>query len=451
MVTFGAQVGGRWSSARTAAGWRCRGPPTSGQALEPALGAHPRAGIHVARPAGSAGGRSPTCRSVATRATSLRVCRGRRTWVRSQIRGAALVWDLHSGAAPRRFRFIGEVVPQVALDERGEVLFTSHPLTRRSVVTGASRVLVRARLVLVPRVLPDGDVLGIDDNTPTRVDGSSGEVLASYPSDGSFLMSLRVRPDGRRFMVISSDEREVREWKVVDANGASRNLLPRPRQRQRRRLLRRRDVRLCVGTGWHRPAPLGPHRREGLRVDRADVLRLERPVRGDGRRRPALRGAGRRRMGPVRLPHGQGRRDIPGPGASGTRYGAFHPDGRHFATAAGPGSRCGTATASRPASRRCSPPRQITELDYTPDGSRLAVAELDGTITLLDGDSLERVGTPVEMGEPVSWVVARPDGRTAVVLLGGVGRLRQLRAPEPAAGRWSTWSTGSCVRRGSWR
>ena len=95
----------------------------------------------------------------------------------SQIRGAALVWDLHSGAAPRRFRFIGEVVPQVALDERGEVLFTSQPLTRRSVATGASRVLVPHDWFWSLAVLPDGDVLGIDDNTPTRVDGSSGEVL----------------------------------------------------------------------------------------------------------------------------------------------------------------------------------------------------------------------------------------------------------------------------------
>ena len=43
---------GRSSSARTAAGWPCRGPPTAAR-RSTALGAHPRPGTHVARPAGS--------------------------------------------------------------------------------------------------------------------------------------------------------------------------------------------------------------------------------------------------------------------------------------------------------------------------------------------------------------------------------------------------------------
>ena len=94
------------------------------------------------------------------------------------------------------------------------------------------------------------------------------------------------------------------------------------------------------------------------------------------------------------------------------------------------------------------PSGKLTELDYTPDGSRLAVAELDGTITLLDGDSLERVGTPVEMGQPVSWVVARPDGRTAVVLLGGVAASGSFVVPSHG---WALVDLvdGVVVRRGT--
>ena len=368
----------------------------------------------------------------------------------SQIRGAALVWDLHSGAAPRRFRFIGKVVPQVALDERGEVLFTSQPLTRRSVATGASRVLVPHDWFWSLAVLPDGDVLGIDGNTPTRVDGSSGRVLARYPSDGSFLMSLRVRPDGRRFMVISSDEREVREWKVVDAKE------PRGTFSLDRGNANAVDYSAdgtfvyASGTGWHRPAPLGPHRGEGLRVDRADVLRLERPVRGDGRRRPAIRGAGRRRMGPVRLPHGQVG-VIPGPGGFRHTYGAFHPDGQHFATAAGTRVEVWDGAGEPTGQQAVFPSGKLTELDYTPDGSRLAVAELDGTITLLDGDSLERVGTPVAMG--AARVAGSSHARTGARLWcsSAASRPPAASCSRAAAGPWSTWSTGSWCDEGRWR
>ena len=241
----------------------------------------------------------PTCRSVATRATSLQVCRGRRTWRASQIRGAALVWDLQQRgrAPPLPVHRQGRPAGRARRAWRGPLHVPAPDPT-----LGGHRRLTRAR----PATTGSGPsqcspTVTSSVSTATPRPGSTGPAGGSsprYPSDGSFLMSLRVRPDGRRFIVISSDEREVREWKVVDAGGASRNLLPRPRQRQRRRLLRRRDVRLCVRAGWHRPAPLGPHRGEGLRVDRADVLRLGRPVRGDGRRRPALRGAGRRRMGP---------------------------------------------------------------------------------------------------------------------------------------------------------
>ncbi|WP_299922429.1 BTAD domain-containing putative transcriptional regulator [uncultured Nocardioides sp.] len=336
----------------------------------------------------------------------------------SRIRGAALVWDLQSGAAPRRFRFIGKVLPQVALDERGEVLFTSHPLTRRSVATGASRVLVPRDWFWSLAVLPDGDVLGIDNNTPTRVDGSSGEVLTRYPSEGSFLMSLRVRPDGRRFIVVSSDEREVREWKVVDAKE------PRGIFSLDRGNANAVDYS-ADGTFVHASGRGGTAlRRWDLTGERGYVSTVPTSsgwsgqfgvMASDGQRSVVLADGGwvlsDYRTGRVGV--------IPGPGGFRHTYGAFHPDGQHFATAAGPRVEVWDGAGKPTGQQAVFPSGKLTELDYTPDGSRLAVAELDGTITLLDGDSLERVGTPVEMDEPVSWVVARPDGRTAVVLLGG--------------------------------
>ena len=296
-------------------------------------------------------------------------------------------------------------------------------------------------------MLPDGDVLGIDGNTPTRVDGSSGEVLTRYPSDGSFLMSLRVRPDGRRFMVISSDEREVREWKVVDAN-EPRGIFSLDRGNANAvdysadgtfvyasgrggTALRRWDLTGEKGYVSTVPTSSGWSGQFGV-------------VAADGQRSVVLADGGwvlsDYRTGRVGV--------IPGPGGFRHTYGAFHPDGQHFATAAGPRVEVWDGEGQPTGQQAVFPSGQITELDYTPDGSRLAVAELDGTITLLDGDSLERVGTPVEMGEPVSWVVARPDGRTAVVLLVGVAASGNFVLPSRG---WALVDLvdGVVVRRGT--
>ena len=129
-------------------------------------------------------------------------------------------------------------------------------------------------------------------------------------------------------------------------------------------------------------------------------------------------------------------------------YGAFHPDGRHFATTAAGRIMVWDEKEELSVQRNVLPGQRITELDYTSDGSRIAVSELDGTVTLLDADTLRPVGTPVELLEPVSWVVARPDRRTAVVLLGGVEATGRFVVPN------SGWALvdlvdGVVVRRGS--
>lgn len=363
------------------------------------------------------------------------------------VRGAALVWDLGGRTPPRRFRFSSEVVPQVALDQRGKVLFTSHPLTRRSVATGASRVLVPGDWIWSLAVLPDGDVLGIDDNTPTLVDGSTGEVLTSYPSDGSYLMKLQVRSDGRRFIVTSNDQRDVREWKV-DRADEPRTVLSLDRGNANAidysadgtfvyasgrggTALRRWD--LTGRRGYVPTVPTSSRWGGGFGVMAADGQRSVVLADGDwilSNYRTGTTGV------------------VSGPGGYRHTYGAFHPDARHFATAAGTRIRVWDGDGRPTGQRAVFPSGRITELDYTSDGSRLAVAELDGTVTLLDGASLERVGTPVALGQPVSWVVARPDGRTAVVLLGGVEASGRFVAPSRG---WALVDLvdGVVVRRGT--
>jgi DNA-binding SARP family transcriptional activator/WD40 repeat protein len=361
--------------------------------------------------------------------------------------GAALVWDLDDPASPRRFSMGTDVSPEVALDEHGDVLFTSHPLTRRSVATGASRLLDPddRHFVWSLEVLDGGDALfGLDASIPRVFDAATGRVRTSYPSEG-YLAAARVAPDGRRFLVINWEGREVTEWRLgrhgqpnkvfsldrgnanaVDYSADGNFLFASGRGATS---LRRWD--LTGEASYVRTVPTSSSVGGGFGV-----------IAADGQRSVVL--SGEAFISDYRdgsfgvIPSQQGYRHT---------YGAFHPDGEHFLTAIGDTITVWDGDGRATGQRAVFPSGRITELDYTPDGSRLVVSELDGTLSMLDGESLERVGTTVEMGEPVSWIVARPDGHTAVVLLGGV---------EPSGGfvfPTSGWALvdlvdGVVVRRG---
>ncbi|UUZ57962.1 WD40 repeat domain-containing protein [Nocardioides sp. B-3] len=62
---------------------------------------------------------------------------------------------------------------------------------------------------------------------------------------------------------------------------------------------------------------------------------------------------------------------------------------------------------------------RVTELAHSPDGSRVVISELSGTLTLPDGPTLEPVGRQVDLGANVCCVALGPDNRTAFVLIGG--------------------------------
>lgn len=367
----------------------------------------------------------------------------------AEIVGAALVWDLVREAPPQRFRLdAAEIHPQVALDERGEVLFTSHPLTRHSLATGVSRLLDPdgRHWVWSLDAIRGGDaVVGIDGNTPRIFDGATGEVRARFSAEG-FLMSLRVSPDERSFVAVTEQQREVQQWRL--------------------------------GRPGEPPTTFALDRGNANAIDHsADGSFLHAAGRGGtALRRWDLTGE-RRYVGAVSTSSGRGGFfGVMGPGGQrsvtvwgdtwfvtdhrdgsvttiddrpGYRhtYGAFHPDGRHFATTTD-GRITVWDTDGRPALRRdVAPGRRITELDYTPDGSRVAVTELEGTVTLLDADTLRPVGTPVALDKPVTWVVARPDLRTAVVLLGGADPDGRFVTPNLG---WALVDLvdGTVVRRG---
>jgi DNA-binding SARP family transcriptional activator/WD40 repeat protein len=367
----------------------------------------------------------------------------------AEVVGSALVWDLTRQAPPRRFRLgAAEIQPQVALDDRGSVLFTSYPLTRHSLGSGLSRVLDPdgRHWVWSMDAIRGGDaVIGIDGNTPRIFDGTTGAVRSEFASEGH-LMSLRVSPDERSFVVVTEQQREVQQWRF-----------DRPGEPPTTFTLDRGNANAidhsADGSFLHAAG------RGGTALRRWDLTGERRYVSTVSTSSGRAGGFGVVAPGGQRsvtlwnnawfvTDHRDGRvtRIDERPGYRHT-YGAFHPDGRHFATTTD-GRVTVWDTDGTPTVRRdVAPGRRITELDYTPDGSRIAVTELEGTATLLDAETLRPVGTHVTLDEPVTWVVARPDLRTAVVLLGGTDPDGRFVTPNRG---WALVDLvdGTVVRRG---
>ena len=53
---------------------------------------------------------------------------------------------------------------------------------------------------------------------------------------------------------------------------------------------------------------------------------------------------------------------------------------------------------------------------YSADGDRIVVGNGEGSITVIDADTLEPVAAPVRVGHAVLRVFAGPDNRTAIAL-----------------------------------
>jgi WD40 repeat protein len=112
--------------------------------------------------------------------------------------------------------------------------------------------------------------------------------------------------------------------------------------------------------------------------------------------------------------------------------GSWHPDGVHFTLATGGEIRIWNARRNQVVAKGRPSGPFVTAVDYSTDGSRLAIGELSGRLTMLDPATLTSVGSPVKLEEPVVWVSAAPDNRTVIALTGVLD----------AAGFWVGSSTG---------
>ena len=332
----------------------------------------------------------------------------------------ALVWDLAAPSAPVDVALSVDNGASVALDARGRTMFSTAPLVRHDLRTGTATALAdlgEPLDYLTP--IADGTALvGIrGGESPLVLDSSTGARLSILEAPAS--QALHLSPDGRSMVTVSWD-REVIEWTATRHPNESQNF--------------RLDA---GGTGSVAYAADG----DGLLAVSGDGGALRRwdlrgrdeflsilPTSGPGGWFGVMAPGGRRSAvlaydgGWVFQNYDTGT-TTPVPMGDGYRHtiGAWHPDGRHYATAVGTEVTVWDLDSGTAAGVAQVDSGQVTEIGYSPDGSRLAVAERAGRITLLDANALTPVGQPVDVGEPVTWVAARPDDRTAVVLTGGPG------------------------------
>ncbi len=332
------------------------------------------------------------------------------------------VWDMDALGRPANRTLVDSTGFSVALTARGDAMFTTAPLTRHDLATGRSTVISEPwgrDSVEIVEMSPTGRALGVSgDGVGVAVlDPVTGRVkrqMQSQASDAPFYLSFS--DDGRRIATVEYTRREALVWEVASGRPLAR--VPLAENGEASDLGTNGSTLYTAGSqGSLRTWDVDGGRRFVAQVASGPANLGERQGSpAPGGRFVAYLGAEsvafldvRTRRTTVPVSIGPGFRRAPG--------GAWHPDGMHFAQAAGDeirvwDARDGTLTARAPA-----PGPAVSALDYSADGEALVVSEVSGRITMLDGN-LRSAGRPVQLDQPVSNIAAGPDGHLAVALLG---------------------------------
>jgi WD40 repeat protein/DNA-binding SARP family transcriptional activator len=332
----------------------------------------------------------------------------------------AFAWDLDAPRRPVARIRLQDGNAGVALRPDGSVLYTTQPLTIHDLVSGTSRPVPNPEPVERIATSPDGRVIA----APGRgglllLDAATGRLLRRLEGNGDLGFYVNFSGDGSRVATVTFDKREALVWDV--GSGGLRARLPLGESGEAIDFgpdgstvytagsdssLRHWDVdggrrfiaQVASTTGradlsylsYVQPAPGGDFITY-LYDDHVSFLNVRANTVGD----PLQRGQGYRRGG-----------------------GSWHPDGVHYALATGGEIRVWDARTGDLAVEGLPSGSYISGIDYSTDGSRLVIGELSGRITMLDPATLEPVGRPVQLDQPVCCVSAGPDNHTAVALTG---------------------------------
>jgi WD40 repeat protein/DNA-binding SARP family transcriptional activator len=335
----------------------------------------------------------------------------------------AVAWDVGNPRRPiRRIHLADGLDQSVALSPDGRFLYTSvpyasTPLTRHDLATGTSvRMDVRPSVNELD-ISPDGALLaGSTDDSVVLLDARTGDVQRELPTGINPGWLVAFSDDGRMVATIVSGDQEALVWDV--ATGGLRARLP----------LADSGEQVAFGPDGSTLYTVGgdvSFRQWDLDGSRRFVAQVAPPTPFGCCPNVVIAPGGghvayQSQTGVTFLDVGAGKlgRTLDWPSAPSGLPGVWDPDGSRYALPTGDQITVWDARAGDVVIQGRPAGSDLTAIDFSTDGSRLATVEVSGAVTMVDPATLEPLGVPVRLDDVPCTVSLGPDNHTAFVATG---------------------------------
>jgi len=337
----------------------------------------------------------------------------------------AVVWDSANPRRPIRRIHLAEA-SSPALSPDGRFLYTSLPLTRHDLETGTSVPMGERQTVYMLAMSPDGTLLaGSADDSIVLFDTRTGEIRRELPTASTGWL-VTFSDDGRMLATIATGDQEALVWVV--ATGELRARLPLADSGERAAFSPDGSTLYTAGNG----VSLRQWDLDGSRRFLAQVAPPT-PFGWPGEGVAVAPGGGfvayQSPTGVTFLDVAAGKlgRALDRPSGSTGLWGVWDPHGSRYALPTGDQVTVWDAPTGDVVVQGRPAGSDVTGIDYSTDGSRLAIADVSGAVVMVDPATLEPIGAPVRLEDVPCAVSLGPDNRTAFVATG---------VPKSAWGFW---------------
>ena len=330
----------------------------------------------------------------------------------------AVVWESGNPRRPvRRIPLADNPGQAVALSPDGRFLYTTLPLIRHDLETGSSLAMGYGREIERLDMSPDGTLLaGSTPESVVLLDARTGDVRRELPTGSNPGWMVTFSDDGRLLATIGTGDQEALVWVV--ATGELQARLP---------LAASADMAGFSPDGSTLYTAEGDTslRQWDLDGSRRFLAQLARPTPfgwGEG----VVVAPGGSHVA-YQLPESVTFLDVRAgklgralgrqAGSTGVR-GVWDPHGGRYALPTGDWVTIWDASTDDVLIQGRPAESDVTGIDFSTDGTRLAIADVSGAVVMVDPGTLEPLGVPVRLGDVPCAVSLGPDNRTVFVATG---------------------------------